>query len=554
MRLLILALAATAVAAGGFTRCYDLGGTSFTHDEIVALTGWRATPLTQGDAESPASRLGALTARWLTYDARPLRSFSAVSGCLALIAFWWLGSLVLGRAGAAVATTGFAWSATQIWWSRHLSLTSFETLLALLTAGFCVRAISKPAPSPVWGGVCVCAAVYGWTSATAACLVVVLLVVGLQMDVATEQRHSGRLLIIGGLLFSLVLNVWQFGPWPNLTLLSGAWTWTQAVTLEGTLDATVSIWLLPLVLVGIIRSRPREHHVLLVGWGAVSLTAWILARSMSRAATHYAHAAEPALWMLGGAGAIGICEWVERRLGRNWELGVGLGLLALFTLPQLPSAKRALSAADPDWRQITQIVRTNWRSGEPIVVLHDRDAFLFYAPELADRVEPVSAPVRALPALSNGPHAWLVVPFAARVYPGWPAVEEWLGRFAAVDLSPDRSSASVYYVGRYGRNDLLRRAEFFELPASSLTQGSLMFDLLQRPGSSTPALWKVDQLVRSTSPPALRNPNLLNAVYLLAEHKQGDRAASLAYRLASADPGWLEAQRALAAFRAPEGG
>jgi len=200
------------------------------------------------------------------------------------------------------------------------------------------------------------------------------------------------------------------------------------------------------------------------------------------------------------------------------------------------------------WREAAAVVAANAGPNEPIVVLQQRQTFVFYAPELERRVEPSVRPIAAPAYFVHAKRGWLVAPNSLRSFASWKQVQNWLDRFRSVQLSPD-PSIELWYTGRNAGSRLLVEVAFFTLPTRTLVQGRLLLDLLLHVGPIDQVLWKVDQIALSRGDDNLRNPELLQAVYYLAEHEHGDRAASLAYRLATAEPGWAEAQDALAAFQ-----
>ena len=181
------------------------------------------------------------------------------------------------------------------------------------------------------------------------------------------------------------------------------------------------------------------------------------------------------------------------------------------------------------------------------MVLLERPSFVFYAPDLAPRVEPQVRPALAAAYFVHPERTWLITPSDVRTLAGWQQIQKWMEHFPPVDLSAD-AALSLFYVGQISRDTLLSEVAYFDLPTASLARGTLLLDLLLKVGPIPVVLWKVDQVALSRGID-IRNPALLPAVSFLAANGHGDRAASLAYRLATAAPDWPEAQQALAAFQ-----
>ncbi|MBI3786098.1 MAG: glycosyltransferase family 39 protein [Deltaproteobacteria bacterium] len=538
-------LAATAVLAGSLARVYHLGQSCFAHDELEILKALGATPL----AVAAGSGTLATWAQSVAYDELTLRLPVAICGILALVVFWAAGRRIFGLLPASFAAAGLAWSALQVAASRRVDAFAVETLASGVVLMLFCHSVARRRTVVSFAFIAAAAGA-AFVSPTASCLLAAMFLGVLVLWFSRHRAAEGQLMLGAiGLLVAIAINHWRFGLVPKLTLLSGPWTVAELSTLSGSLVPQVSLVVAVLAVLGLVSARSRAAGGVVVWWVLVSLAVWIAAHCTARTSTPYVRAIEPGLWMLAGVGAAAFCEQAAKWFGGSVRDLLAAVLIAVPLWLEASSVVEVVRIAAPDWRQITQIVRRNWRPDEPIVVLHDRDAFVFYAPDLDSRVEAVSTPARAMVALGAIEHGWLIAPFAAHLYPGWGAVEEWMKRFAALDLSPSPQSCSLYFVGRNGHDDLLRRAEYFDLPAASLMHGSLLFDLVALEGASNSALWKVDQLALAPVEPQLRNPSLLNVVYLLAQRGDGDRAASLAYRLATAAPDWIEARGALEAFR-----
>lgn len=252
----------------------------------------------------------------------------------------------------------------------------------------------------------------------------------------------------------------------------------------------------------------------------------------------------PAYFVLMGAG-MSWSRQVLARMGRGRiDALVRSGFLCLLVAVEAPSLWAYLRQPPAPWREAAAVVDANARSSDSIVVLNDRRRFLFYAPDLERRAAGVARPGLAPVFFVHPFRAWFVAPAASRLYPGWKRVAEWFQRFPPVRLSPG-PGVDVFYVGRGGRAELLREAAYFHLPTAVLVRDSLLLELLKQSGPIPPVLWKVDQIALSREALDFHNPQLLSVVDYLAQQGFGDRAISLAYRLATADPNWAEARQAL---------
>jgi hypothetical protein len=458
--------------------------------------------------------------------------------------------LIVGPAAALVACAGFASSTIQINASRQAGWAAWETLLTLLAAAAFWRAQEAPARSSRWfifltfGGLC------AWEVFASVSLVAGFALAAATVTIGgTYQRPRWPALSALVVVVAIAaVRAWLHGLLPMLTIAHLPLDWRQLLSVGGVVVGPGAYWLAPLVILGAISARARERGGFAVWWFGLSVAAWICAQLAWRVGSPYAYASEAPFWLLAGAGTATLLATVEARGGRAAASWFGGAMLVVVVLSQGWWVAAGLRPDDPGWREIAQVVRRNWRPDEAIVVLQDRAAFVFYAPDLERRVEPQLPPVRAVALFTGAAHGWLVVPRAVHFYPGWPVVEARLRHIAKIDLSPQPALGNLYYLGGKGKDELLLRVAFFDLPGPVLMQGSLLFDALQQIGALPQLLWKVDQLALAAPQPGLRNPSLLNVVLLLAEKQQGDRAASLAYRLATAVPDWPEARPVLAAF------
>jgi len=326
-----------------------------------------------------------------------------------------------------------------------------------------------------------------------------------------------------------------------------------AITALGTTGPHAPLWggllFLCVVLGGISAAKFAARNalvaVVIVGVGGVVVASTFLHLQFDVGQVDFVL---PAYLLLAGAGLSVLRHTVAGRFWPRLAWAVPCGALVVVGLIQWPSVRAEVQRSNTNWRDAARMVAANALPGQPIVVLSDRASFVFYAPHLEARVEPAVRPALAPGYFVRVERGWLIAPAAVRLYPGWNYIARWLERFPPVNLSPD-PSIDVFYMGRGDRDLLHLEAAFFDLPTAVLVRGNLLFRLLQTIGPIPQVLWKVDQIALSRERLNLRNPDLLNALYFLAEHGHADRAASLAYRLAMAEPDWQEAQRALAAFR-----
>ncbi len=550
-------LAVTLVGAA--IRLIDLGAASFDPSEVGEINTAEALRLPHAQAWSPVAPLSAwITAAALHWgDAEAtLRLSSAVAGTLTILAVWALGLLSSGAETGMYAAVALAVSPLHVALSRRVGTDAWLTLLVTLAALAFIWAMQASAARRRQL-LCMAVALLACTCGSRALLGLAAMAItaaALAVPQPSVRRLAARsclmllLLAAAGSIFVFyhpppvddTLPRPDFGWTFPLQLLSQLATgqpqrpWAAAVLLAG-------------AILGLVADGGSAVGILstlwvLIGVAGVLFGEWLIRLPFKPQDVGFVL---PAYLLLGAAGL----AWLRRTLcsdrARRGAQGAALALLLAIELPGLVGGFNQQPAS---WRAAAQVVGDNIRPNDVLVVLAEQPAFAFYAPDLAQRMEPDVRPSRASGYFVHRKRGWLVAPTRLKERIGWTAMVRWLERFPPVDLSPD-AGITLLYMGQGGRDELFLETAYFTLPTATLVRGTLLLDWLQQIGPVPAVLWKVDQIALSREALDFRNPSLLSAVYDLAQHNQGGRAASLAYRLATAEPDWDEAQRALAAFR-----
>ena len=556
------------VLIGAVLRLYGLGKTSFDSEEITQIGfadgSWPVTSQQSASARHQTTPLSAVVTRLALhwgYAEATVRLPSALGGIATLVAVAMLGPQLVGGEAALYATALLACSPLHVTASRHVGSDPWFSLLAIISvAAFC-WSVQEPRNIARWmifSAVTSLAALSGH----AAYLLLASLVVS---AVLVFLRHGTTIGIAGRALLTLlpasIVAVWwisgrylpvSLAPFP----MGVGWLFVYAVAALAT-GADAFGWGAVLLLCAALGAmfggeavaRRTLASLVVVGVSGVIGAAILLHFQFDGAQVGFVL---PAYLLLAGSGLSVMRQAAFGRFSPRVALAVQCAALAIFGLIEWKPVRGELQRSTTAWREAARIVAANALPGQPIVVLPDRTSFVFYAPDLDRRVEATGHPAFAPGYFVGVDRGWLIAPAALHLYPGWDQLANWLKRFPPVNLSPD-PSIDVLYLGRGEYALLFIEAAFFDVPTAALVRGNLLFRLLQVFGPIPHVLWKVDQIALSREQLNVRNPDLLNALYYLAEHGHADRAASLAYRLAVAEPNWAEAQRALAAFHPTSG-
>jgi len=555
-------VALTLLVAGGCLRFYDLGGNDFSAQEIARVNAADPRYVSVDGVTVPATLQQPLLSQGLTglalrggYDGWRLRLPSAVAGTAAALALWWLTLTVCGPEPALYAAALLAGSPLHLAVSRTVGSEALLSLLVIVTVQAFCWALQAPGETKRW------AAATG--AALLACLAgdtALLLLAALALSLAAQRRRlagRARRVLVALILPGLALGVWTFYHRPDAGgslyhVHPGMAALLQSLALLATGEPTALVPGLVLagcVVLGALWAEPADRLGVVCSWVTVGVIGilvadWLLQQQL---VAPQLSAILPGYVLLAAVGLARVRRAVTPRALQMTVAAAQVGVVGLVLWFNVRGGLASVYAPSAPWREAAAIVSANLRPDDAIAVLLERDSFLFYAPSLERRVPLLPRPSQTPMLFSQPERGWLIVPAAAHLYPGWQTVDKWLRIYPPVDLSP-AGGIEVLYVGHVSREVLLQEVAFFELPASTLVRGTLLVDLLVAAGPIPAVLWKVDQvaLARDVS---LHNPELLKAVAYLAQHGQGGRAASLAYRLASADPDWAEARQTLAAFQ-----
>ncbi len=321
-----------------------------------------------------------------------------------------------------------------------------------------------------------------------------------------------------------------------------------ALMSAGVNDLTAAAVVLPAAAtVGLLMGRGR-HGVLGLALSALGMVIGILAAQAARSVTFDGEPLAPAAFALCVLAGVGV-DWTLARLDqRRWQLVWGSVLAFAIVLLWGWGGWGRTNESVPTWSGAARIVEKNAVADDEIVVLLDRPALTFHVPALEQRIVPQVSVLRSVLYYTGQKHYWFVSPSNVQFYPEWRKARDLMARLSILDVSPS-DSILVWYVGQNGMDELQIQVAFFDLPTASLVRRTLLLDLFMAIGPLPQLLWKVDQIALCDEPLNFRNPSLLALVSYLAEHGHPDRAASLAFRLATAVPDWAEAQSVLAAFR-----
>jgi len=561
LRLSVVALLAVTLT-GAALRMADLGGDSFDPTEIGEINSAETIRLPRDQMWSAFVRLSTwITAATLEsgYGERTLRLPSAAAGTLTIVAVWGLGVLSFGAETGLYAAAAIAAAPLHVALSRTVGQDSWLTLFVTLTVLTFTWAVQKPRDGRRQM-VCAATALLACSCAYRGLLVLAALALA-AVVMATRRPSLRRLARRTCLMVSLVaaaavvLAVYH-PPQSDSAYLRPHFGWmVQLQMLNELATGQPRQWwagagLVSGIVSGLISTAGSRSAIICIAWLLVGTEGLFLGEWSKRIAFRPADIGFvlPAYLLLAAAGL----TWVRRTLVpdtvRLLAVGGQAAALALLLAVELPELADYFHQHNGSWRAAAQVVAANSRPYEVLVVLAEQPSFAFYAPDLAPRMEPDVRPARAPGYFVHPKRGWLVVPDSLRHLGGWNVMQQHLMRFPPVDLSPDASTV-VLYMGQGGYDQLLFEAAHFTLPTATLVRGTLLLDWLQLIGPVPAVLWKVDQIALSREALDFRNPSLLHVVYYLAEHNHAGRAASLAYRLATAQPDWDEAQRALAAFR-----
>jgi len=559
------------VLAGTLVQLHQLGSWSFDGSEISQVNSaagpLQVLPRAQASTAATGLSVPVLITRFALrwgYGEFALRLPSVLAGAAAAVALWLLGVATVGHEAALYATVLLVFSARQVGFSQQVGSEVWLSLFALSTvlAFWWTRAVWEGQYSSRVSGrwlvfavasTLLCLSSYAGTlvvAALAACLICA--------SVAGRAKASTALVGLAAMLIAISAAVLCYvrnppppgGAWFPILLLPRLREVIEGLTPFDTLGgAGVALVGLSALAGAIwIAVRGGEGTILLswavIGVAGTVITGWARRAPFSPGQIAFVY---PAYLLLVGAGLRLVRSLMARTSGRRLLL-IQTSLVVGLVLVEVPALARYFRQPRMPWREAAAIVAANVRHDDVIVVLQERESFLFYAPDLQGRVKPMVPPALAPGYFARAKRAWLIAPAWLHVYPGWTRIEAWFKRFPPVDLSPS-PELDVFYLGSEGREQLLLEAAFFELPTSTLVHGGFLFDVLRGVGVQSPVLWKVDQIALSRRPLNFLNPDLLNVVYYLAEHGYGDRAGSLAYRLATACPDWQVAREALAAFQ-----
>jgi dolichyl-phosphate-mannose-protein mannosyltransferase len=557
-------VAGVVVGAGAVVRFHHLGTPDFDAREVAAINSvdrLRHPQIAQAGTDGvplPVPYAATRVAMRWGYAEGTLRLPGAIAGTATLPAVWWIGQAIFGPEAALYATALLATSALHVGLSRSVDAEAWLTLWTALTVLVFSRASTATPAREHWILFAAVAAVMA-LSGYAGLLVLIALAGYATWAGGRSGRGLFRPVVFASLLAAIPLGGWAFFNPPQIggTYFGVQFGWrligTLIETLASTSDMRVAFVVLALAVVGAMAAgRPVSVIVTwaAVGVGGVVLTDWLTQGAWEPEQLGFVL---PAYCLLAGLGlsrvrAAVAAALVPRRIALQATVPlIGAALLAVLAM-DMPALAAVLRRQGPSWHDAAAAVMVNARPEDRIVALHDRTRFVFSAPELERRVPPLVPPARATSYFVRAPRAWFIVPPATRLYPGWPLVTKWMTTVRSVRLDMG-GGLDVFYLGRVDRQQLLTEVAYFTLPTPVLVRGSLLLDLLLEVGPLDQVLWKVDQIALSHPSPELRNPVLLQAVYFLAQHEHGDRAASLAYRLATADPAWAEARAALAAFQ-----
>lgn len=543
-------LLAIVVSAVGL-RTADLASTSLGRDEIAILQ--TATPrLMTASTPVPPPRdwwlpggAARIMTQW-TYGELGLRLPSLLLSALTIAVVGGLSFECSGALAALVAALALSLSPLALQGGREIGPVAWAGLSSVVAAWAFWRAGARPS-------LLVCLVMVG----ALGCLALVskaalALLAAFAVDASVRSRSDRRQRLAWIAAAAVVVVVVCIFLPPRLTPvvapppLSGL----SFITLNGLLPAWGGGGLLALTGLGLMVAWRRPATRLLVWWLVAALLLTLTPICVgARFEPADAAALEAAMVLLVGAAVAQICVWLRLADGSD-RVGLPATVLACGVCALLlgPGTARQLAEAPLPWPSVAAMLRNNLGPVDPIVVMLDRNSLVFYAPDLERRILPQLPPGRSLSYLQGVRSGWLIAPWGVRFYPGWPKLRAWVEQFHAVDLSSD-PRLHVYYFNDRGRPDALRQIATFDLPSETLVRGDLLQELASDPQLSAALLWKIDQLALWPTPSNLRNPALLATVSLLANGGSADRAASLAYRIASAEPDWPEAQTMLAAFQ-----
>ena len=559
LRLWSVVIVVAATLAGAVLRGHTLGANSFDPAEVTEVNAADAIRFRREPVGDPipgvAAWVAAGTLHW-GYGEATLRRPIAFAGTLTILVVWALGLLACGSEAATYAAVALALAPLHVGISRRVGPDVWLTLCATLTVVTCLWAARAP---QAWRRQALCGVLAMLTCACAYRGVLVIAAIAVAAVVLAIRdplmRHWATRCILLMFLAAAVAGMaaayaqprWYAGilrppidgrfPFDLLSQLAThqPQQWSAGIALA--VCATVG-----LASIGRSRAGTFLGSWLLVGGTGLLGTDWLRHAAFQPEAISFVL---PAYVLLGAAGL----TWLRRTVCVGNRAVTAIGQVAACTLllalglPGLRELPR-----QPSWRDAAHVVAANLRPDDVLVVLAEQPSFTFYAPDLVRRMEPDVRPAWASGYFARRKRGWLVVPAQVRNRPGWAVMQRWLDRFPPVDLSPDDRTV-VLYMGQGGHDDLVVESAYFPLPTATLVHGRVLLDWLLQVGPVPAVLWKVDQIALSREAVDVRNPALLQAVYYLAQHDHGDRAASLAYRLATAEPHWEEAQRALEAFR-----
>lgn len=551
-------------------RLHGLGADSFDSQEAAQVHA--ADRSSRLSAQAPTAALRAsraptvcavptlltkLMLRW-SYGELVVRLPSALAGAATVWAVWHLGVALIGAEAALYAAALLAFSPMHVALSRTVGSDAWLTFLTLLAViVFCqaVRYARELSRWMVFAGVGALAGLSGYAALLGLIGLGVWSIAMVVRDRATSPVAVRACLAIA--LAATPAGVWALYNPPHSTasFVQAPMDWSSFVDVAsalatGELDRTiVGLVLLACALLGAVCAvRYDFRSGMLVSWLVIGVSGTVDADRLLQLGFGAAQIVFtlPGYLLLAGNGLS-----VIRRVATS-KTSVPVGrtgqtvLLSLLLVVELPALRHSLQQRRPAWRDAAATVARNAHD-DAIVAWLDWESFLFYAPDLERRVELAVRPRVVVAHFVHPQRSWLIAPTAARLHPGWKRLDNLFARVSSINLSPG-PGIEVFYTGNVDRYQLLIEAAYFELPTATLVRGDLLFHLLREIGPAPPLLWKVDQIALSRQPFSLRNPELLNVVYYLAEHGHGDRAASLAYRMATAEPNWGEAQQALAAF------
>jgi 4-amino-4-deoxy-L-arabinose transferase-like glycosyltransferase len=550
------------VAVGAAVRVSELGIDNFDRTEVDEINRAEAIRFPRAAAGSPVASISTLltaaTLGW-GYGEATLRLPQVAAGVLTIIAVWGLGGIMFGAETALFAAAALAVAPLHVALSRSVGADVWLTLFATLTVLAFILAVQAP-QDPRRGMTFAATAALTYGCAYRALLVFAALAVAAVVIAVREPplRRWVRRPLLVMLLIAAAASLWATGHPPRLigTFLWPDFGWIFQLQLLSQLATGqpqrwwAGVALLACVIVGMVTSGGSRSGIVTAMWLLIGCSGLLVNEWFRRLVFRPGDIGfiVPAYALLGAAGLVRLRQLAFANTGTPLVVASQAAVLVFLLALELPGLADQRNQHPPAWRAAAEVVATNTLPDDVIVVLNQQPSFAFYAPDLDRRLEPDVRPGRAAGYFVHPERNWLVVPQSLRYRGGWKVINNWLARYPPVDLSPDAATV-VLYMGHDGRDQLLFETAYFKLPTATLVHGDLLFEWLQQMGPLPAVLWKVDQIALSRERLDFRNPSLLNAVYYLAQNGHGDRAASLAYRLATAAPDWDDAQRALEAFR-----